>query len=75
MIVLENVVKDYVNKEQVTHALRGINLTVKEGEFIAVAGTSGSGKTTLLNIIGGMDNLTSGKYFLGVKNLKPANRT
>ncbi len=70
MIVLENVVKDYVNKEQVTHALRGINLTVKEGEFIAVAGTSGSGKTTLLNIIGGMDNLTSGKYFFRGKELE-----
>ena len=70
MIVLENVVKDYVNKEQVTHALRGINLTVKAGEFIAVAGTSGSGKTTLLNIIGGMDNLTSGKYFFRGKELE-----
>lgn len=70
MIVLENVVKDYINKEQVTHALRGINLTVKEGEFIAVAGTSGSGKTTLLNIIGGMDNLTSGKYFFRGKELE-----
>ena len=51
MITLENVEKYYGN----SHVLRGINLTVQTGEFIAVTGVSGSGKSTLLNLIGGMD--------------------
>lgn len=69
MIVLENIVKDYTNKEQVTHALRGINLTIEEGEFVAIIGTSGSGKTTLLNVLGGMDKPTSGKYLFNDKDI------
>ena len=51
MITLENVEKYYGN----SHVLKGINLTVQTGEFIAVTGVSGSGKSTLLNLIGGMD--------------------
>lgn len=62
MIKLENIMKDYISKEQVTHALRGINLTIEQGEFLGIVGTSGSGKTTLLNILGGMDTATSGRY-------------
>lgn len=62
MIKLENVTKDYVSESACTHALRGINLEISKGEFIAIMGTSGSGKSTLLHILGGMDNLTSGKY-------------
>lgn len=73
MIKLENVVKDYINKEQVTHALQGVNLTIDEGEFIAIVGTSGSGKSTLLNIIGGMDNVTSGKYIFKGKEIDNTN--
>ena len=63
MIKLEEIQKDYVNKEQTTKALRGINLSIEKGEMVAIIGTSGSGKSTLLNIIGGMDNATSGRYF------------
>jgi len=63
MAVIEavNVSKDYLDKGQVTtRALRGVSLTVENGEFMAIAGPSGSGKTTLLNLIGALDTVTSG---------------
>ena len=63
MIILKNITKDYVNKGSVTHALNGIDLSIEDGELLASVGTSGSGKTTLLNIIGGMDQETSGEYY------------
>ncbi len=52
--------KDYGQNGVVTHALRGVSLSMKKGEFTAMAGPSGSGKSTLLNIIGGLDRPTSG---------------
>lgn len=63
MIRLENIGKIYRKKNIETYALQNVNLTIEEGEFIAVVGTSGSGKTTLLNILGAMAHPTSGKYF------------
>lgn len=63
MIKLENVTKDYINGKNCTNALRGIDLEIDEGSFSAIVGTSGSGKSTLLNILGGMDNVTDGKYY------------
>lgn len=63
MIRLEQVTKTYTNGKNSTEALRGIDLNIKEGSFTAIVGTSGSGKSTLLNIIGGMDNITDGKYY------------
>ena len=63
MIRLEKVTKDYINGKNCTNALRGIDLNIKEGSFLAIVGTSGSGKSTLLNILGGMDNVTDGKYY------------
>ena len=60
MIRLENIEKYYGNYK----ALKGINLEVREGEFISVMGSSGSGKSTLLNLIGGMDRPEKGKVFV-----------
>jgi putative ABC transport system ATP-binding protein len=61
VIEVNGLTKDYVDKGQVTtRALRGVELTVERGEFMAIAGPSGSGKTTLLNLIGALDAATSG---------------
>ena len=54
------------------HALRGVNLAVKKGEFVALKGRSGSGKTTLLNLISGLDTPTSGKVYLFGRDLSEA---
>ena len=51
-------------------ALSDVNMTVEEGEFVAIMGESGSGKTTLLNIIAAMDDATSGDIFLNGTNIK-----
>jgi putative ABC transport system ATP-binding protein len=60
VIELKNVKKDYPLGATTVHALRGVDLTVKEGDFISIVGPSGSGKTTLLNIIGCIDLPTEG---------------
>lgn len=60
MIELQNIVKDYVSKENTVHVLKGINLRFRKNEFVAILGPSGCGKTTLLNIIGGLDRATYG---------------
>src|SRR5512137_942331 len=57
-----------VGSEQV-HALRGINLTIMPGQFVAFKGRSGSGKTTLLNLIGGLDQPTAGQVVLFGRNI------
>jgi putative ABC transport system ATP-binding protein len=56
--------KDYFLGETVVHALRGVDLMIDKGEFIAIWGPSGSGKTTLLNLIGAIDEPSSGQLFL-----------
>ncbi len=64
VIKLQKITKIYQTAGIKTYALRGIDLTVHEGEFVAIMGASGSGKTTLMNIIGCLDTPTSGKYYL-----------
>ena len=65
--------KYYGVEPSVTHALDGVNLSVDEGEFVAVVGTSGSGKSTLLHMMGGLDTPTSGKVIVGDKDLAKMN--
>ena len=64
IIVTTNVKKDYKDNNVVVKAVRGIDLTVKTGEFTAIVGPSGSGKTTFLNVISGLDSPTEGKVWL-----------
>ena len=64
LIQLSNVVKSYSNGDQELNVLKGIDLTVYEGEFVAIMAPSGSGKSTLMNIIGLLDKPTSGDYSL-----------
>ena len=78
MIKIENLVKVFRTDEVETYALNGVNIQVKEGEFVAVMGPSGCGKSTLLNIIGLLDNPTEGSYHFNgteVAKLKEKDRT
>ena len=60
MLVLKNIVKDYVTSDIVVHALKNVNLKFRRNEFVSIVGASGCGKTTTLNIVGGLDRYTSG---------------
>lgn len=64
-----NVEKDYTKGKETVHVLADINLTIEEGDFVALMGPSGSGKTTLLNLIGGLDKPTSGDIEVGGESL------
>ena len=70
MLKLNGIKKDYKTGDFVQHALKGINLSFRENEFVAILGPSGSGKTTLLNIIGGLDRYTSGDLIIDGKSTK-----
>jgi putative ABC transport system ATP-binding protein len=65
VIEIKDVHKIYNDSEVQVHAVQGINLEFEQGEFAAIVGPSGSGKTTLLNMLGGLDNPTSGNIIIG----------
>ena len=71
MVILEtrNLRKNYGSGETLVKALDGVNLQVRNGEFVAVVGTSGSGKSTLLHMLGGLDRPTSGEVYVDGKNI------
>lgn len=60
MIILENVVKSYPNGDNMIHALDGVNLKIKDNDFLVILGPSGSGKSTLLNVASGLEKITAG---------------
>ncbi|PFN48893.1 ABC transporter ATP-binding protein [Bacillus thuringiensis] len=69
VVRLENIVKTYGEGETQVQALKGINLSIRRGEFVTIVGASGSGKSTLLHILGGLDRPSSGNVFIGDENI------
>lgn len=64
LIEVENISKDYDSGETVVHALKGVDFTIDDGEFVAIMGQSGSGKSSLLSIIGGLNHPSQGRLFV-----------
>jgi len=73
MIKIENLHKSYPVGDDSLHVLKGLDLDIKEGEFISIMGASGSGKSTLLNILGLLDSHDEGRYLLNKEEIKELN--
>ncbi len=69
VISIRGITKDYLMGEETLHVLRGVSLDIQRGEFVSIMGPSGSGKSTLMNILGALDQPTSGEYFLDGKDI------
>ena len=74
IIEFKNIVKTYGVGDAQTNALNGVNLSIKEGEFVAIMGASGSGKSTAMNMIGCLDKPSSGEYLFNGINVENLNR-
>ncbi len=70
MLELRNIKKDYITSSETVHALKGLDITFRDKEFVSILGPSGCGKTTLLNIIGGLDKYTSGDLIINGRSTK-----
>jgi len=75
VIALDNVSKVYESSAVPVRALRGVTLSIRAGEFVAIRGASGSGKSTLMNIIGCLDRASSGEYRLDGRDVNTLSRT
>ncbi len=75
MITINDLKKVFRTEEVETTALAGVSMQVKEGEFVAIMGPSGCGKSTLLNILGLLDNPSSGEYKLGGQEVTSRRKT
>src|ERR1700688_4895872 len=73
LIQMEGLTKVFYTDEVETHALSGIDLTIRKGEYVAMSGPSGCGKSTLLSIIGLLDTPTSGRYWLKGETIENLN--
>ena len=70
----EGITKVYGAGENTVHALRGIDFTVRKGEFVSIIGASGSGKSTLLHIVGAVDSPTEGRVWVGGEEISALSR-
>jgi len=75
IIALKKITKKYQTGEEETSALRGIDLTLKKGDFVAIMGPSGSGKSTLMHILGLLDRPSNGSYLLGGEDVSKLGKT
>jgi putative ABC transport system ATP-binding protein len=74
LIRVQDLRKEYVVGDMTVRALRGVDLDIQRGSFVAVIGASGSGKSTLMNILGLLDQPTAGRYFLGEQDVSGLDR-
>ena len=70
MLEIRNIVKDYETGSETVHALKGVSIAFRESELVSILGQSGCGKTTLLNIVGGLDQYTSGDLIINGQSTK-----
>jgi len=73
MLELKKITKNYITGDSLVEALKGIDISFRESEFVSILGQSGCGKTTLLNIIGGLDRYTTGDLIINGKSTKEFN--
>ena len=69
VIEIRNITRDFHLGQEIVHVLKGIDLTINKGEYVAIMGPSGSGKSTLMNLLGCLDTPTSGTYILNGKDV------
>lgn len=69
VIEIRNIIRNFQLGQEIVHVLKGIDLDIEKGEYVAIMGPSGSGKSTLMNLLGCLDTPTSGKYILNGKDV------